>query len=308
MMRLGLLTLLLFFASGGSEALAFDLCAFYKKSLPALYDAVCGTTRKATKPAGANSSFASTFDLNPSALPNEPSSYGIETIGSYIRTNRGAWSPSFSLVKGFSKFGTGISSSSDNTFYSNDVLRRVKGHSLATDFKPIEAPEGKYPNFNLGNSFKLAKGRKDTWKLSLGTKVRYLKVTNSIGGGPGLMYYYRGITIGAGVSYERVSNFLPGIYFTSALLGFKLFFLEFEYNVLKNIGGRDLQPVHIATATFGLPRLYLTVAARHLNYMLEGEVTQYHLAAQYIVSKRISIGYMYNYIPGANSFGLQLYL
>lgn len=159
MKRYFLPTLLLVFPlSPSAEA---GPCAYFKKHSKALYKVYCGNgdAGGSARPAGASSTFTSSFNISSAALPTDPTDYGLETIVSVLRSPstdaETRWTPSFALIKGFKKFGAGVSTSAANTFYSNDVLERAVGDPEIRDLAPRETARGKLSHLNLGTSFAL---------------------------------------------------------------------------------------------------------------------------------------------------------
>lgn len=260
-----------------------------------------------TKPAGATSTMSDSFNVNPGSLPTEPSSYGLETIGSYVRSPAGIWSPNFSVVKGFHKFGTGLSTAGTNTFYGNDIARRVQGPAEIDNFTPLEPARSKFTNLNLGTSISLLE-KSDMGSLALGLSVRYNKVTDSWGGGPALFARSTHFTLGAGATRERVTNLFDPIVFLTGFASFKFWIMELELTVLKNKGQVSLDPIYIETLTFHIGSFLISGAIRQLNYLPTGTAHQTHGALQYLISKHLSVGFMHNYIPGTNSIACQIYL
>jgi hypothetical protein len=288
---------------------AETVCQQYRKEAPNLYKILCTNGGAVTtKPAGASSTFSSAFSLNSASLPTEPSSYGLETIISSFKTPNGLQlGPTFSIVKGFQRFGTGVSTSSNNTFFGNDIVQRATGASTIDSFNPHEPAKGAFANLNLGTSFTVLEPDHGP-TLRLGLSLRYNKTTDTLGGGPGLMLNWKRFTLGGGYTQERVSNLLPRVTFVNLMASVRVSILEFEYTRLSNMGGYELKPIHIFSTTASIRRLSLTFAVRRLNYYSEGDVTQTHFAIQYLFSKRFSAGYLVNYIPGTASIGTQFYL
>jgi hypothetical protein len=307
-MRLHYFSLILLFIFS-SSARAESLCDYYRKNNPDFYKLFCSNGSAATKPAGATSTFSDSFNVTSASLPTEPSSYGLETITSYIRKSPGRWGPTFSLIKGFHKFGTGVSTSGNNTFYGNDIVQRLQGPALVDTFHPHEPALGYVTNLNIGTSIALVEPKKGgSGSIKLGLSVRYNKTTNTWGGGPGLVFGTGPINFGFGTTKEKVSNYLPSTYFATAMVSVRLSILELEYTCLRNLRTYGLEPIHIVTSTLSLKKLTLTAAVRHLDYAQVGTVIQPHFGIQYLFSKNFSAGLLYNYIPGANSFGAQFFL
>lgn len=303
--RFRLVVFFLCLADAGA-ARADALCDYYRKNSPSMYKILCGGGSSSSKPAGASSTFSSAFNLSSASLPTEPSSYGLEILGHRIREN-GEWSPTFSLVKGFQKFGTGISTGGNNTFYGDDVVQRLNGSPDITTFDPPEKPRGTFTNLNIGTAFSLLKPKSGP-QVRVGLSARYNRVTNSWGGGPALLFNWTNLTLGAGFTQERISNGLPRIRFISYQASARLWIFEFQYDLLTD-DQPGLRPVQIGTVTTRIRNLVLTAAARKLNYVQAGGgVTQQHYAIQYLFSKHVSAGLLWNYIPGTTSVGFQYFL
>lgn len=255
----------------------------------------------------ANSTFASSFNLSPAMLPTEPSSYGLETIVNGVRGNLRERSYHFSLVKGFKKFGTGISTGGNDTFYGNDLYRRGNLGSQVHDFDIKEETKGHLANLNLGTSLSLFDIGK-IGKFSVGGSLRYNKLTNTWGGGPGAILSLGRFSFGFGYSRERVSNTISRTTLYSALVGVRIGPFELQYDALNEKEISNLHTIHIGTLTTTISSIILTGAVRRLNYVNDGYVTQYHAAIQWLMNRHLSVGYLYNYIPGAHSVGIQVFL
>lgn len=247
--------------------------------------------------------------MTPAATPTDPTPYGVENIFSQIRTQPGQINNALSLVKGFQKFGTAVSTAGNNTFYGNDVLQRTMGGADLRTFELSETGKRALPHFNLGTAFSLNPKKKGTHRaVNLGVSVRYNSTTETVGPGLGISIGERWLTLGVGLSRERISSTLPGIYFDSAMATLRLPMIEFEYSVLHHFNGPRLDPITILTGTINLSRVYLTAARRQAWYAGEGDVTQHHFALQARLSRHFAAGILHNFIPGTNSAALQIFL
>jgi hypothetical protein len=65
---------------------------------------------------------------------------------------------------------------------------------------------------------------------------------------------------------------------------------------------------NIWTLTASLGPFLLTGATRYFDDIFGTTYVQYHAALQWRVSDRIALGYLLNYVPGASSFGAQVFL
>ena len=276
-----------------------------------MYRIMCTDGHRSSKPAGVNSTFSDSFNVSAAALPTEPTSYGIEVIGSYIRSDVSRTVPVFSLIKGFHRFGTGISTSGSNTFFGNDIIQRAAGSPLYQDFEPHEKAKSSYPNLNLGTSWEINEPSSGSWfpKLDLGLSIRHNQTTDTWGGGPALMVIFNRFTVGSGFTREKIVSFLPQVTFASFFLSSRFSILELEYTQLRNYGGVSLGPVHILSGTLTMGPLMLTIAERAAQYLMyENTVIQPHAALQIQASSHFSLGLIYNYIPGASAAAIQYFL
>lgn len=287
-----------------------SLCEHYKENKSAIHYQLICIEKSKSKIAGANSSFSSAFNLNVTALPTEPSSYGLEVIGSQTRSTRKV-GPVFSLVKGFKRFGTGISTAGNNTFYGDDVVQRESGKPNADDFKPDETEQSGVPNLNFGTGFSLVEFS-ETTSLKLGTSVRFNKTTAKWGGGPAIAFASPYITVGAAASRERVSNKLEPIHFYTLQGTVRFGPFEFEHDRLFNNSDYRQTPIQICTLSGKFGGLVLTAGVHWLDYYREDgtafQVRQEHYAVQYLLTELFAMGVLYNYIPGSASLGIQIYL
>lgn len=283
------------------------MCNEYESSAPTLYAMYCKGSGGSTKPVGSTSTFTDSFKLNAASLPTEDSPYGIEAISTFLTSGAPPGIPNLAIIKGFHRFGTGISTASSNTFYSNDLYGRLTGPSKLTTLTPHEVSRGYFTNLNLGTSFSLL-------DLGLGLRVqvgfsaRYNKITNTIGGGPAVLLASPYFTLGLGVSREKTSNYLLRSDFVSFMASTRIYILELEFNLLSNNSVPMLNSISIFSGNIAFSNLIFTGAVRQLNYLSEGNVTQFHAGVQYLLSRHVSLGYLYNYIPGGNSLGLQIFL
>ncbi len=305
MIRAGLLLIAAFAAI--TSANASSLCDYYKSHQKELYKLLCNNGSTSAKPAGANSTFASSFNLSSASLPTEPSSYGLETLVHQIRGGDGSTSPTFSLVKGFKKFGTGISTGSNNTFYGDDLYHRLSNEPELQTFDSPEPERGSFPNLNIGTAAQLFESQKGP-SIKLGLSARYNKISDTWGGGPALLMNWEHFSLGYGFSREIISNSLPRLTFTSIQASARVWILECQYDRLSDNSGFALGPIQILTATITVKRLVLTAAMRKLDYFASGPVTQRHYAVQFLFSSHLSAGFLFNYIPGTNSVGFQYFL
>lgn len=290
-----------------STSHASPICDGYRKNEPRMYELYCRAgSSSSTKPAGAGSTFSESFKLNPASLPTESSPFGLEVISTFLRNGAAPGFPTLAIIKGFHRIGTGISTASANTFYSNPIKQRLTGPSNLETLDEGETKLGHLTNLNLGTSFLIAD---PSWgpSLNLGLSARYNQLTGSWGGGPAVLFSTSHFSWGAGISREQVSNVLPRTTFFSWMVSARVSILELECDVLNQSTQAELSPVQILSANLTVRNFMLTAAIRQLNYLKEGNVTQTHFAIQVLLGNHLSVAYLYNFIPGGNSLGVQGY-
>jgi hypothetical protein len=303
-----LLSALLILFSNPASA---DLCDYYKKHSPGIYKINCedGPSRAKRNTGSGASTFGGAFNINPSSIPTEPSPYGLETIGSGIPPGFTETNLNFSIIKGFHKIGSAVSTSGNNTFYGNDIIQRAYKTPEYKTFDPPEKAQGKLPTFNLGTAFELIEAQGSIPSLSLGVSLRHNQITDTFGWGTGVMIKSGIFVLGGGIAKEKVSNFLPEVTFYSATGGIRFLIFELEYSWLKNSGGIVLSPIQIMTLTANLGPIILSYAVRRAEFFSEnGEIFQSHYAVQCQLNGHLSIGLLKNYIPGSTSFAMQIFL
>lgn len=300
------------------DAFAGAVCDDLRKDSPHLFSLYCTKDGGSgnTKPAGTNSSFSESFKINPASLGTEKSLYGIEVIPTRLENGAGPKFPNISLIKGFHRFGTGISTTGGNTFFSNDLYQRVAGSSKLKSLDDPEPAKGKFTNLNVGTSFLLL-NMKAFPRVQLGLSGRYNRITNTVGGGPAILLSTRYLSAGYGLSREKVSNYFPITNFQTFIVSLRLLALEIEYNQTSTPAGAttstlssstNVPPTQILSASYPIHNFIFTIAGRKLQYLKEGDITQYHFAVQFFATPHIAVGFMHNYLPGGNSIGTQFYL
>jgi hypothetical protein len=314
-------TLARFFLSaiGLWNASAFsDMCDIYRQYSSSLYDMMCkGKSGGSPRPKSAGSTFSSAFNLNPSQAPTQPTPYGVEGIysfatGDYYYGDKYRATYDIGIVKGFKRIGTGISTSSNRTFWGDDVLYRRNSYTEGYNIEDgYETPKSKIPNLNIGTSVEVLSS-KSGFSLSLGGSGRWNKTSATTGYGGGFYLAYRRLALGYGVVKEQFSSFYPVTYFHSAMASLKFWYFEMEYDVLYHSLSTGLHPIHIASLTLIHDRLLVTGAVRTLDYShsIDGNgrwINQYYVSVQYRFSSNLVGGYLMNYIPGTQSAAMQVF-
>jgi hypothetical protein len=297
--------------SAPAHAQSADSCDFYKKYIPGLYETVCsgksaGSSGRAAKPQSSSPTFSDALKANPSTLPTQPSPFGIESVFHFDRARFSHQAYGASLIKGYRRIGAGFSTASAPTFFSNDVVHRANSRPENTHFKPEEPRRSDISTLTFGTAVALPLP-KGSIPVSLGLSGIFNGVTGTFGFGTGLVARPGIFSVGAGLVRERVSNRYEAIMLYSGLIGVRLPLIELQYDILKNTTGPALKPIHIGTVSLSLGRLILSGSMRRIHYYSVGSVLQTHWSAQFQFNRRFSLGFLYNYIPGANSAAAQFF-
>ena len=293
-------------------------CEILKRTDPSAAGLSCGGSYSgsSSKPqvSGPKSSLATRAILNPAMIPTALSAFGLETmIFGVRRAPLNDRYLSFSAIKGFGRAGAGMTTTSENTFYGNDVMQRGNRAPNIDHFYEGEDPKRRFPpKINLGASFSILPDS-SRFNAKIGATAKYNPVTDTIGPGAGIGFAWNRFSVGLSATREKVSNNQDHVWLAAATASLQLPYLQLDYSFLKNYGIYRLLPVHIGTATFQYKRLIAFAAIRRLNYLIidavnDGLVVQKHWGIQYILNSKLALGFTYNYIPGANALVAQFFL
>ncbi len=309
-----IVAVLLLFATTAS---AEDICAWYEANFPAMADQVCGRSKASggrgdsglSGSSSRKASLSTNPDQNPASAPVHPTSYGIESIGSMTRGSEHSKKAQFALVKGFKKFGASVSTGPGNTFYNNDIVQRELGPQYLSNLDAREESVSKVPGLSISTALDITPAFfKGKARLNLGIGARHTAVTGSVGPIVGVQVHTPFFATGVSVSKLKISSRYDSMALATATATVRIPHMEFEYAVLENFGGPRLKPIHVFTVAVLTSRFIFTGAIRRLNYLPQGTVTQKHGGVQMLVLRKASIGYLYNYLPGAHSVAAQLFL
>ncbi len=311
---------------------AKDLCEEYANytPLPSWYTEVCnGPARKGlSQIGGAYSSFGDAFNLNPASIPTAKTPIGVEYITSFSGSGTKS---SFALIKGFGTVGTAMTTNSDETFYGNNVFQTQSGQ-LAFDANgnPIPAPSTttRLPTLNLGSALSLDK-LIDFKKLvpfdlasNLGVVAKYNKMSGGFTNGYGFGFSLWKLSFGISYTRDPQTAFSPEVNYTTITLGLKTSICQIEWVTINSqslsqtmydsfgfpigVSSYSVRPATMITISGKLGGLLLTGAARSFQDALGANHSQYHAAVEYIISPKVALEYLNNYVIDHQSLGLQV--
>ncbi|HUP56872.1 MAG TPA: hypothetical protein VM598_05420 [Bdellovibrionota bacterium] len=289
------------------QATARDICDYYEEHYPDLFRQYCEGTNKRVQLGGAAASFADAFNLNPSSIPTKPTPIGVEVIATSFSSNYAGSNYNFAVIRGFQRIGAAISTNSDNTFYSNKIPQGPQANPYVVPDSGISV-DSAIPTINFGTSLNLASYSRDEFASpSIGGSIRYNRLTGGVTLGLGASFNSRYLTIGISGNQDGASASSAKQIFYTATVGVRFSFLQVDYNYIENSDESVGGPIHLGTATAAAGPLLLTAAGRTFTDVFGSSEFQEHFAIQFRINRFLSLGYLYNYIPGTQSLGAQLF-
>ncbi len=271
------------------------------------------------KPGGeAYATFADAFNINPSALPLDPTSWGLELLSSWQPTSVAGSKYNLSVIKGFKNIGVGSSTNSDNTFYSGSFPYEEDGYQAVV-------PESSLlPTVNFGTALGMPQIGPISRFLrpSLGVALRKSAKRSTQGYAFGLSLS-PGRVVNLGLSYLRdpASGSHPSENTSIFNVGLSLgrLFLDLSHfetqHVFSTSYGGTYSAVSIKTSytilstTLIWGRLAMSAALRANEQTVTAvKKTQVLSALQVQLTSRMRAGYLYGYVPGAHTLGAQIML
>ncbi len=284
---------------------AYDICKYLKDG------GVAGCNALKVTSGGSLPSQSSAHQLNPGSIPATPTSYGVEVLDSPPSDPLSSTKYSFSLVKGFKRIGTGISTGNDDTFFTHSYLHASQETIFQRAIEDIYNENTSIiRNINLGTSFRIPVGPlSKVIEPSLGVLARYNVPMKSWGWGTGL-----DVSSGlfsCGVSYITQPNEyeLDDISMLVLMAGFGWKFFHIDYASLNYLEGMlQAKPADIWTLSLNWRRLILFGGYRR-SPNFDGELlVDYLYGAQFLIGSHLSLGAMINYLPGRFTLGAQVFL
>jgi hypothetical protein len=299
-----------------NKVLLLALFAFFTTSLSFAKDVSCydvGVNCGSSSKSSSNPSSGNQIRINPSAVPTQRG-YGLEGIYYDSETD-------FSIVRGLGRIGAAISpSNSDETFFG------APGFEISQNLLARKANKKKYPNqkVNLATAMVLAEKNSTVLKsyaLKLGVMGKYNQLNKHVNFGGGLSGLLGPVTFGysnyldeSQLDYSllgsdqkqdvkyRVQAYSLGLSLESFLLDFSnLRYVDPLYNY------EDESSVKIVTLSFNYKKFIFTISNRleesyRPMYDFDTKVlitrqrkNENFGAIQYIASKYITVGVLYNY-------------
>lgn len=282
-------------------------------------DLKCSNESYSTVSGGAYPLFSETFNLNPASIPVVKTPIGVEAIVS-VPTQASVESQvdyNFALIKGFERIGAAIASNSDRTFYTYNLVQSLYGsdEKAITDQNIIDNSIA--PNLNIGSALGIPMGEIEKYvSPSIGGAIRFNQLTKKWDNSLGLSINSKYLSIGISSTNHEPSGYYPGSTLVTYSLGLKISYFHIEYSILsyeiQTLGLYSYniytEPVNIITASFRYKKLMFTGAQRSFTNFEGKRITQLLISAQYLVYKNLSLAYLYNYIPGSQSLGIQFFL
>ncbi len=307
-----------------THCFATDPCVEYRNTMPqpSWFQETCNKSggHGTAKIGGGYSSYADPINLNPASIPTKPTPMGVEVIYSFSQAALVTGKTNLALIKGFQKFGTGISLSSDNTFFSNQpvsVAQNTSTGASSTQFSPgstfssagSSSSTVSSPVLNLGSAIDLDILKRDMkgYNGALGGLAKIATATNKITPGFGFSIQKEFFSLGGSYFQEKdsLTNQVTASYTYS--FGIRLNSFMAEYLLMSTTGAQMLsQPIHLLTASYSASRFMFSFAVKRAYDLSNLSTIEYHGAAKLTLTSMLAAGYLYNYIKGCHSVGAQI--
>lgn len=273
---------------------------------------------KGSSSGSANPSKSDGFSVNPSGIPTETTAFGLEGIWSSAGTNYPKTSLNTSIIKGYQRVGSALTSGNGHTFYSFNLLQAHQETGFQTSAEKVAAESTAEGTTNIGGALALVRNSaKAKLVPTLGASARYNKLTKTWGPGYGVTLNSKFLSLGWG-AWTSAGSVALGIPETSASnlnasarfgnVNVEYTYINYSAKGLPTIMADYSHPVSILTGSLAIKRCIFTVAKRQAVNILNSPISLMLFAFQLQVSSHIALAYLHNYIPGAYSLGLQIFL
>jgi|GEM_PF-1626358 len=256
--------------------------------------------------------FGDALNLNPASIPVHSTPLGVECIGSAKDSQISGANWNVALIRGFSRFGTALSTSADNTFYSSPYLQATSDASAFAVPAPLVVPT---MSFGLATDalFKAASFLKPV----AGAALRYNQTRGTFGYSSGVsLGLGRSLSLGGSFIHEPTGNSLPGEQSVHLMASFSTARLQADLTyalnrILSSSGNTFEDGLHpsmaIVTVSANVGKLGGTLGYKRFLDSFATSVTQLWLVSASVeLGKRIRLAYLYDYVPGAHSLGAQI--
>ena len=259
------------------------------------------------------------FNVNPASIPTIPTPLGVEVIASSVGEVNAKPNMNFALIKGFSRVGTAVSTSSDNTFYSYNLAQGFIGSPSRASFEEsLSQHSTTTPTINLGSAVSLLQEQAQKFVTpTMGLVARFNKLSKAWDYGIGTSINSEHVTMGLSSIRTRGDRAVgvPETTTTTGNFGLKLSKLNIEYTLLyyrtTDVTVMTLpifnDPVQIFTASYQWNSFIATGAYRAVTNIVGKRAYLWLVALQYQFNSHFALSYLSNYVPDTKSLGLQLF-
>lgn len=303
---------------GSVAAHAKDLCREYANytPLPKWYPELCskggGGSFKA-KVGGAYSTFGDAFNLNPAAIITSKIPLGVEYVRSWSGSSTGK--NNFAFIKGLGHVGAAITTNSDETFYGNSVFQTPGSTYDPLNPTANSLTESFFPTLNFGTALDVGHFL-ERYKLdflssiTVGLMGKYNKTTKAFTPAFGFTWQIWFLTFGYSYTQDPANGTSPTARYDTFTLGVKTSIFQLEGVLISNkaelYGISLVRPAFFVTLSSKIGPLLISGAFRSYQDVLQTSRTQYHFAIDYLLTPKIAIGYLENYVVDHHSLGLQV--
>ncbi len=303
---LQIILLTLFFTHNSNAA---DVCQYFI-SAP-IDDGNCKMPGTNTMTGGGYPTYLDASILNPASIPIIKTPVGFEAMLNQEKENIShvkKGSQSFSLIKGFDNAGVGLSSSSDDSFFTNNIKQAFETGSSLQQKEEFEKYISNRPKYSFGGAltfpFKLLE---QFSKPTIGYSFNYNRTTKRVDYSMGASINSRFISFGYSTLVEKSSGLYIGSKTYVMNLGFKIPYLRAELSREMYRSSYVNLYTDIATITLKYRAFLGTYGVKSFKNLLGDTVKRDYFSAQFRLSKKVVMGAMVNYIPDAISLVAQIF-
>jgi hypothetical protein len=291
-----------------SELKAADICQYFL-SVP-IDNGRCQMPGLNTVTGGGFPTFSDAFNINPASIPVVSTPLGLE--GTVSKDSSGSFNDmnsNFAIIKGFDRFGSGISTNSDSTFFTTNIIQIIEGGTTKEQKEEFKKQLDRRPTYNIGSALAIPTfNLKNKTTPTAGYSFKYNRLSKKWDGVWGGSINSEVISFGYSYTVENASAVFVGSSTGAINLSIKIPYIRFELSRLIFKSTVINSTTDILTINLKLKNLLDTAAMRSYKNYLTIQVREYFGSFQYRLNRHLAIGAMINYVPNTVSFGAQFFL
>lgn len=242
--------------------------------------------------------------FNPASLPTVPSPAGVEATYSSRTEADGKFQ--VALIKGFSSFGLGLSSWSENSFATPNVQRALRTRFVSVfDDYSSQSNDG----FRLGAALAIPLGALEKYfRVNGGASLGKGRLSRSSSTTYGLTLESRFLHLGYSKAYETISTQIPDATTATFGVGVSLEGLYLGFSRISYaIGTIEQLPIYLYSLRYADRRWAIYGALKRDADFSGNRDTDKTAGISRYVTDKLVLGYLYGLYPDSHSMTVQLY-